>query len=183
MNPKTFQISFKAPVTQQPYLFCIHAESKEAALAWVEQTFAGIDTAPTRSRWSLPPANAPRIGNSDPVRIVDLDRCSITIRQGSSVVRERAPEGHYRVTASQVQVGLVKIFEQLREDRAELKRNFLSLKSAQERSWNDWQQNRLIDMKTRWDRSKVWESNLLALVHHAEESTELKLPEKKLLAA
>lgn len=183
MNPKTFQISFNAPVSSQSYLFYLHAESKEAALEWVEQTLPGIDTEPTRRRWALPPANPPRIGNSDPVRILDLDLCSRTVRYRSSAQVVCRPEGYYRVTEAQVQAGMVKIFEQLRTDRAELKRSFISLKSAQERSWTDWQQARLIDMKARWDRSKVWEANLWSLLHKTEETLELELPVRPLLPA
>jgi hypothetical protein len=117
MNPKTFQVSLKRPfalLTRQAYLFHVHAGSHHEALEWVQQLFEGVDVKPTLYRWANPSA-MPRIGNSDPVCIIDCDAFRRSTRRGGKHVTLETPEGEFRRSEEEVCSDLRKIFSHLQE--------------------------------------------------------------------
>jgi hypothetical protein len=180
MNPKTFFVRLCRPfdfLTEQAYLFYLHVESAAEAFAWVERVFEGIDTRQT------PAQLRPRIGNSDPVSVIDCDLYRKHARVDGHIRAVDTPLGHFRRSGQEVIADLHKIFENLRSERVRLARSFASMKTGYERGGPAWQFERLELMKQMHDKARHWEANVWHEYMTMAGLEELVLPEKRALAA
>ena len=179
MNPKTFQIRLSqllGSLTQASYIFYLHVDSAEEALAWVARVFEGIDTRQT-------PANLRRpIGHSDPVNVTDCDRYRKRARiQGRFQVVE-TPEGHFRQPEAEVASNLHKVFKNLKSERQRLAESFAGLKACYERDGTEWIYERLVLIQQMHAKALLWEESLWQEYLKVAPKANLVLPEKKLPA-
>ncbi len=162
MHPKTFNILLRRPLglaTQLPYVFYLHADSAREALDWVARTFEGIDIQPTLHRW-VNPSVQPRVGNSDPVVVIDCDHFRNRSRVGGRFVLKETPPGHFRRSEAEVTADLLKIFKNLQEEHLRLMGSFAGLKTAYEREPVAWYLTRLDELKQAADNALRWQANL-----------------------
>lgn len=162
MHPKTFNILLRRPLglaTQLPYVFYLHAESAREALDEVARLFDGVDIAPTLHRWANPSTQS-RVGNADPVVVIDCDSFRNRARVGGRFVERETVPGQYRRSPEEVTADLLKIFKNLQEEHLRLVDSFAGLKRAYERHPVAWYLKRLEELKQAADNALRWQANL-----------------------
>lgn len=164
MNPKTFQIHLRKPfggLTQFVYVFRIHAETCDAAVAWVARIFPGADVEPAKHLHENPPL-APKVGDSRPVSIIDCDAFSRRKNRRGSASPEYWPEGHWRCSQEVVSKDLEKILGNLQEERLRHKKAFAFDCACYERSGREWDHMRVRERKAAIEKALLWQSLLWA---------------------
>jgi hypothetical protein len=180
MNPKTFFVRLCRPfgfMTEESYLFYLHVGSAVEAFSWVERVFEGIDTRQT------PAPLRPRVGNSDPVSVVDCDLYRKHARVGGHLRAVDTPHGHFRRSEQEVVADLHKVFQNLRSERVRLAKSFAWIKTCYARDGLAWQFERLELLKQMHDKARQWEDNVWREYLTIAPGEELVLPEKRALAA
>lgn len=165
MHPKTFNIRLHRPfglLTQHPYVFHLHAASAREALDWVARVFDGIDIHPTLQRWANP-STIPRVGNTDPVSVIDCDAFRIRAREGGKSELRETPQGHFRRSEQDITDELLKVFNHLHSEHLRLVQSFQHMKRAYERDGVAWYFERVAEIKAaaenalRWKAAMWWE--------------------------
>ena len=186
MHPKTFHVTIRHPfglLVSHGLSMYVHGDTWQDVLGWVESTFPGVDTRPTVFRKSAVLGLLPRIGNSDPVVINDVDLFGITKREGGKIVRLKAPEGHWRHSAEDVVNDLFKVATLLREQSEALTRSFHGLRDQYERgNTQAWAYDRLLEMKASIERADVWQYNVWLQYCTAQPQRVLDMPERRIAA-
>lgn len=186
MQPKTYLIRLCRPFSVEsaiPYIFYLHAETKEAALEWLARVFTGIDVETTRRRWTEPRPAIPRVGCTDPVSLQDCDNFRSRKRVNGQFVTQPVVPGEFRRSAHEVADGLYKIFMNLQEERSRMMRTFEHFTTCYARDGRPWQYERLREMKAGISRALVWQENLWLEYLRTQQSLSFELPVERELAA
>lgn len=187
MHPRTFQIVLSKPfgvITQHAYVFKIHADSWDGALAWVARVFPGIDIERTRqmhlNRTPPVPPQLARPGNSSPVSIIDCDAFSRRKgRQGTAAWNEFWPEGHWRCSSTDVADDLAKILAHLQSERLHHQKAFAFDCACYERNGRPWEYARAEERRAAIEKALTWQEALWAEYRLLERARVFELPARK----
>ena len=186
MHPKTYQVHVRRPfglLTRHAYIFHLHEESALAALLWVSRVFKGVDIEPTLRSWAAPKRDIPRVGNTDPVYILDCDSFRSRQRIGGKLVAKDTPPGHFRRSSEEVSTDLLKLFNLLQDERSRLTESFEPLKHCYERGGPEWYRERLVQIKAAVENALRWQANVWVEYLPTQQGHELVLPQQAALAA
>lgn len=172
MKPKTFEVALRPDkksggAFDLRYRIFLHADSKEDAFRWVADTFPSVDLQPTLLRWARPVGSAARIGNDDPVVIVDRDDYRRAQWTNGRRVAVPYPAGELRRSEVEVAGSLFDTLVRLREDEDRLRRSFEQFTVSYTRHGRQLEYERMLQIRgflhwlPQW-QERVWISYLKA---------------------
>lgn len=163
MHPKTFNVRLTRPFSKgdgTSISLHLHVESAQDALAWTTRVFEGVNIAPTLQRWQLPRSEKPRVGNSDPVVIVDCDAFQ-TSQRAAGLQAAPTPPGASRRSVQEVQDDLFQAFERVANAHRRYAQTFQQLKASYEKGREPaWMYERLKEYKQICELTLKWQDNL-----------------------
>jgi len=162
MYPKTFRVRIYHPFgpmtksleTSNSYMFRIHSSDFQETLNWVARVFPGVDL-------QYKSESTYRIGNTDPISIID---CDVFKKRGyldGKRVEIETPEGFFRVSSEEVANGLFRLIEKINEDYKQCLRIIKNFNKVYRKSESEYHLKRIIEAKKGIHYSKVWMGNLM----------------------
>ena len=192
MHPKTFQIRLVhhyRHLSDAPCVFRLHANTAQDALDWVARVFVGIDVAPTLRRWQEQGSSPIRVGNDDPVIIIDCDAFRSPKGYAACKGAEAQPQhGAFRISAEDAGAEMLRLFLSLQNERKRWMTSFVFMKDAYEKGRApNWTRDRLVELKHACEMTLLWQDNLwqeyLAVQRTAALDPALDLPAERQMAA